>query len=68
MKLTTITIPAIEMTQKEEDELYWHMPYQQRFVCGKKVIRWNTDDGNNLMLLEGETVYRQVVIKRTDEA
>ena len=63
MKLTTVTIPAIEMTQKEENAL-WDIQYPNRFVEGKRVHLWNTRDGNNEIQLEGEDFYRVVVIKR----
>jgi len=63
MKLTTVTLPAVEMTQEEENIL-WDTKYPNRFVEGKRVHLWNTSDGKNEMQLEGENFYRRVVIKR----
>ena len=62
MKLTTITIPAVEMTQKEEDNL-WFTSREQRIVEGKKVKIWSTNDGRNELLLEGELYFRVIVKK-----
>ena len=62
MKLTTITIPAIEMTWQEEQSLWESKSLgYDIFVDGKKVIHWNTSDGNNEMLLDGETIFRTIV-------
>ncbi len=61
MKLTTVTIPAVEMTRKESNSL-WNTSLNERFINGIKVKDWNTDDGNNDILLEGETAYRVVAI------
>lgn len=61
MKLTTITLPAIEMSQEEENQL-WFTPMSERVVLGKKVLMWHTSDGDNDILLEGETIFRKVLI------
>lgn len=67
MKLTTITCPAVELTKAEESEL-WEA--YRDFKCGippcptiegKRITMWHTDDGENQILLEGESVFRQVV-------
>jgi hypothetical protein len=59
MKFTTVTIPAVEMT-REEETLIWK-DYDNRKKYGIKY--WNTNDGNNEILFEGETSYRVVVRK-----
>ena len=61
MKFSTKTIETIEMTRDEEDAL-WNTPRNERTVCGRKVAHWFTDDGNNDILLDGETSYRAVII------
>lgn len=61
MKFSTKTIETIEMTREEEDAL-WNAPRNERTVCGRKVAHWFTDDGNNDILLDGETSYRAVII------
>lgn len=61
MKLTTITIPAVEMTRDEYHD-HWDRPWELR-IEGKRVLHWNQNDGHNEILLEGEDTYRAVVIK-----
>jgi hypothetical protein len=56
MKRSTRTIEVIEMT-KTEEYILWNTPAEERTVLGKKVKHWLTDDGNNDILLEGETTY-----------
>ena len=60
MKLTERKYEVIEMTHDEENALY-DTPWTERFVCGKKVLIWNTSDGHNFMQLEGEDFCRDVV-------
>lgn len=60
MNLATITIFTIEMTRAEYEE-NWEFPWRIT-VAGKKVLDWDQDDGDNQILLEGETSYRAVVI------
>jgi len=55
----TVVTLGIRMTRAEEREL-WNTPRTKRRVCGMRVVHWLTDDGNNEMLLEGETVYRHI--------
>jgi hypothetical protein len=62
MKLTTITVNAIEMTLEEENRL-WVLPGNERCVCGKRVLMWHTSDGRNEMLLEGETILRPIIYR-----
>lgn len=60
MRLTTVTIPAVEMTLEEENRLWEDFAYNRE----KHGIRfWHTSDGNNEILFEGETTYRVVVRK-----
>jgi len=61
MKLSTMVVNTIEMTQNEENCL-WRIAHEPFKVLGKEVIRWDTHDGNNCMLLEGEKTFRQIVI------
>ncbi len=62
MKLSTVEIPTIEMS-KEEHNLLWHSALYDTKICGKQLVSWITNDGCNEMLLEGETIYRAVIIK-----
>jgi hypothetical protein len=64
MKLTTITLPAIEMTREEEKALW--RDYPNISILGVKVLDWNTDDGHNIMRLEGNDFYHAVVILAPD--
>jgi hypothetical protein len=61
MKLTTVVIPAIEMTREEESCLWNGNP--RPLVEGKKIEHWHASDGSTEILLEGETMYRVIVIK-----
>lgn len=61
MKLSTRVIIVIEMTSEEHRAL-WYTDKENRVVLGKKVQHWLTDDGNDEMLLEGETTYYPIVI------
>ena len=65
MKLTTITLPSIEMTRQEENELWenWGDMSKRPLIEGKKPRLWNTSDGHNEIQLEGENFFRLVVIK-----
>jgi len=63
VKLTEITIPAVETTWGELcDGLK-----NEDLIEGKKITDWRYigDIGSTELLLEGETVYRVVVIKET---
>jgi len=58
MKITKIEIEVVKMTKEEEHSLWdefnksnWGEGYPV-YVCGNKLVNWNTDDGNNLLLLE----------------
>lgn len=62
MKLTEITIHAIELTPEEEGEV-WER-YWEKTIGGRKIVHWITSDGNNELRLEGEDFYRQVIINR----
>ncbi len=66
MTLSTATIQTIEMTQEEENTL-WDTFYTEPrpLVCGKVPLQWDTNDGRNLMLLEGEKSFRTIVITPT---
>ena len=57
MKLSTKTIPTLEMTAEEELTLRL-TPREEWRVLGAKVVHW---DSSGLILLDGETVYRQIV-------
>lgn len=61
MKFSTQVIKTIEMTQAESNSL-WEMPHDSTFVLERKVRHWDTNDGNNLIQLEGDTFYHEVVI------
>jgi hypothetical protein len=63
MKLTTVSIPAVEMTL-DEQHTFWHA-WRSTVVLieGKKIVDWDTDDGNNAILLAGETSYRAVRLR-----
>ena len=66
MKLSTMVVNTIEMTQEEENSL-WNSREELRLVgkfgiLGKKILNWETGDGQNCMLLEGEKTFRQIVI------
>lgn len=66
MKLSTMVVNTIEMTQTEEDRL-WNSREELRVIgefgiLGQKILNWETGDGQNSMLLEGETFFRQIVI------
>ena len=67
MKLSTKLIQTIEITGDEYDALwvqYFDTPRKERNIqiCGKRLLDWNRDDGNNDMLLEGEDFYRPVYV------
>lgn len=67
MKLSTKLIQTIEMTQDEENALWDELtkkPREERDIqiCGKRLRRWDTDDGRNQMWLEGENFYRPIYI------
>jgi hypothetical protein len=59
MRLTTITIPAVEMTLEEENLAWIDSPNWEK----KGILDWNTSDGHNEILFKGESNYRQVVRK-----
>lgn len=66
MKLSTMVVNTIEMTQTEEDRL-WNSREELRVIgefgiLGQKILNWETGDGQNCMLLEGEKTFRQIVI------
>lgn len=62
MKLSTTIIPTVEVTKQEQHELWEALKTNpEQIICGKKLRHWNTNDGNNEMLLEGEDFYRAVV-------
>ena len=61
-----MVVNTIEMTQAEENCL-WNSSEELMLlgefkILGRKILRWDTDDGNNCMLLEGEKSFRQIVI------
>lgn len=66
MKLSTMVVTTIEMTRDKEDSLWINqekLKSENKFeICGKKILVWETGDGNNCMLLEGEKYFRQIVI------
>lgn len=64
MRLTTVTLEAIEMTREEESDLWtaWGTG-QEPTVEGKRIDNWDRNDGDNDILLEGENVYRMIVRK-----
>jgi hypothetical protein len=55
----TITIPVVEMTREEETLIF--RDYANREKYGIK--HWNTSDGNNEILFEGEETYCVIVRK-----
>ena len=66
MKLSTMVVNTIEMTQEEEDSP-WRSREELRAIgkfgiLGQKILNWETGDGQNCMLLEGEKTFRQIVI------
>lgn len=65
MRKTTVTIPAVEMTQEEEKELWYSLFHTEKkhWETRHGVIDWNYDDGNNCIRLAGEDFYREVVRK-----
>lgn len=65
MKLSTVVINTIEMTREEEEAL-WNTEADLQSVCGKPVKHWLAYDGQNEILLLGETTYRSVVIVKKD--
>jgi len=57
MKITTIEIEVVKMTQQEENGLWeeWQKHYtdkQDVYICGHKLLNWCTDDGDNQLLLQ----------------
>lgn len=52
---------------REEEALLWSTHPNCREVCGKKVIIWNTSDGNNEMLLDLEQSFRRIIIVPDEE-
>jgi hypothetical protein len=62
MKLTTITIPAVEMTRAEWGKLWEAYNGLGAEVDGKQVVDWDHDDGHNSIFLKGEDRYRAVVV------
>lgn len=62
MKLSTVTIPSVEMTRQEYEESWDN--FWGKTIEGKKITHWNQNDGNNELLLEGEQTYRVVVITK----
>ena len=59
MQLATMSIPTVEMTRDEEDALWDAAQKTRPLVCGRPLRHWDTHDGQNVMLLEGETVGQQ---------
>ena len=59
MKKTTVTIPAVEMSIEEENDLW------DKWMDGNPIPpdihRWNTADGNNEIQFKDENFYRVVV-------
>lgn len=66
MKLGTKAYPVVFMTEQEESAL-WSTPSDQMFVCGKRVLHWDTNDGNNCLHLEGDKQYTQIVRDTEEE-
>jgi hypothetical protein len=62
MRKTTVTIPAVEMTLAEENEL-WDTLMRENKLPG--IHLWNTADGNNEIQFEGENFYRVIVRPQT---
>lgn len=63
MKFNTMIINTIEMTYDESNQLWTdRQAGKEALVCGKRLIRWFTNDGENSMHLEGEDFVRQVII------
>jgi hypothetical protein len=63
MTKSTVTIPSIEMTREEADKLW--VDATQGKLKDRGIVRWDTNDGRNEILFEGENCYRVVII--TDE-
>ncbi len=59
MKLSTMTIPTVEMTVEERNKLENVLPYRQR-ILGAKVEYWNYDTDE--IRLNGETFFRKIVV------
>lgn len=62
MKFITIEIPGLQITEKEEAEMWEAFSKREDyFILGKKLIWWITE--TNEVLLDGDTVYRKVVVE-----
>lgn len=62
MKLSTAIIQTIEATKEEQQALWDALKANpKQTLCGKNLRHWNTNDGNNEVLLEGEDFYRPFV-------
>lgn len=66
MKLTTVTMPAVEFESAQEEDRMWRN-YHKHKIAGKRILHWETSDGKNQLLLEGEKTYRLVIINHADQ-
>jgi hypothetical protein len=71
MKIVSVVIQMLEMTNEEENKLWkewtnhWHPTSPQKvMVCGHEMIDWNTDDGNNCICLKIDDQNSYFSIKR----
>lgn len=53
MRIKEKVIEVIEMS-REEETILWETAAENRRVLGRKVVKWDMDDGNNTLLLENE--------------
>lgn len=60
LKKTTIELPVVEISENEYFEL-WNLSKEKRKEK-YKICHWNTDDGNNCILFEGESFYREILL------
>ena len=58
MRICKIEIEVVKMTKEEEHSLWENFHKSNRgadypvYVCGHKLISWDTDDGNNFLFLQ----------------
>jgi hypothetical protein len=69
MKISKVEHEVIEMSVAEENALWqeWRDHFinkQEVYVCGHLLMDWDTNDGNNLLLLDRNGVAQWLSIQR----
>jgi hypothetical protein len=69
MHIAKVEIEVVKMTREEEHALWneWREHYvsgKDVFICGHLMQQWDTDDGNNMLLILRDGVQQWLWISR----